>query len=608
VPSPPVADLLPEAAVRIDVDSVPSGTGFFVAPGQVMTCAHVIEPAVLGTAKGSPRIQVMDSRGRVHELAREPATDREADLAWLRLLTAPIDVPAVLLFGDVGVGDEVSGYGFPPGKPDGVPATFEVEGYTGGARRLIKFKEGQVQPGMSGAPLLNLRTGAVCGIIPRTRDDRQALGGYGIPVETIERCSFYQDLQGHISQALRAKSLWLDSLTAEQRRLVRSSSAPDEPSSAVEFVINIGQRTEGWVADVCVPPAAPIGPVPVDLNAVRAEVARFFRAWKSQRRIEDAEQARLLGQVLYRAVLPPVLAAELERHMFDTPGAQVNVNLRFAEGTELDLVHLPWEQLYVPAREARGGVAIGQRDRATLTRIVSPQPVEYEPPRSSELSVLLVEGPRQYGASSATDGRNPPIAQEVSAEICKQLGNRADIKIESAGPISAEQLADRLSEDSFTVVHYVGYGRYYGNSDELALSDARGDVTWLGPDDFADLVTAPPTRLVVLQTCTAPSTFVPGDLTVLAKALLGGGVDAVVASQFPMPELMAAIRLVDGLYSHLLDGTSVRMAVQRVRRALRVRPWTQPALFARHPGDLRLLAPALREHRGGGAWRGSAGG
>jgi hypothetical protein len=555
----------------------------------------------------SPQIQVVDSFGRRYEVTANPATDPIADLAWLTLPTAPVDVPIALLFRDASPGDELSTYGFPPGKPDGVPATFEIEGIAGGSLPLIKFKEGQVQPGMSGAPLLNLRTGAVCGVMRRTRDERQALGGYGIPVEVIERSVFYRDLQRHVTAAHRAKSVWLEGLTVDQRQLVRSVVAFDEPSAAVEFVINIGQRDDGWVVDASVHPGGRLGPVAVDLNAVRAEVARLFRAWKSQRRIDDGEQARLLGRVLYRAVAPRALAHELERYMFDSPGTQVNVNLHFVGGTALDLVHLPWEQLYVPGREARAGVPVGLRDRTTLTRVLTPDPVEYEAPTASQLTVLLVEAPRQYGTNAPADGPCPPGTHEVSAKVHQLLTKCNQIEVVQTGPISAEQLGDLLSEKSFTIVHYVGYGRYHGNADELALDDGRGNVAWLGPDDFAALVNAPPTRLIVLQASIGPSDLIPGDLTVLATRLLQSGVDAVVGCQFPMPELAAATKLVGPLYYELANGSSLRMAVQRVRKGLRVKPWTQPALFARHPGDLRLLASAPRSNEAG-PWRGNAGG
>jgi CHAT domain-containing protein len=576
-----IAGLMPAATVRIDIGHTPSGTGFFVAPGQILTCAHVIEPARLGSSIG-----VVDFRDREYEVREDPVTDQETDLAWLRLPTAPVDVPIALLLGAVDILDTLLTYGYPPGKPRGVPATYEVEGFVGGPQPFIKFKQGQVQPGMSGAPLLNLRTGAVCGVMRRTRDEQQALGGYGIPVEMIHRTAFFPDLQRRVYAANGARSAWDEALTPEQRRLVRPPAVTDEPSSSAEFVININQTDDGWVVEAAVYPGDRLGPVTVDLNTVRAEVARLFRAWRSQRRIDDSEQARLLGRVLYRAVVPPVIGDQLERLMFDSPDTRVNVSLHFAEGTAADLVHLPWEQLFVPAQAAR----IGVRDLTTLTRVLLANPAEYSPPTSGQLTVLLVEAPRQFGTSTLADGSTPPGTQEVSAKVHELLASRPEIKLEARPRISAELLFDLLSDDPFTVVHYVGYGRYRGNVDEVALDDGRGGVAWLGPDDFAALVDAPPTRLVVLQACTGPSDLVPGDMTMLARRLLVRGVDAVVASQFPLPDLAAAVKLVDPFYKELASGRSLQVAVQRVRRGLTVKPWAQPALFARHPGDLRLRA------------------
>src|SRR5260370_42168665 len=102
--------------------------------------------------------------------------------------------------------------------------------------------------------------------------------------------------------------------------------------------------------------------------------------------------------------------------MLDWGGTEVNVNLHFVGGTALDLVHLPWEQLYVPGREARAGVPVGLRDRTTLTRGLTPDPVEYEAPTASQLTVLLVEAPRQYGTNAPADRPCPPGTHEVSAK------------------------------------------------------------------------------------------------------------------------------------------------------------------------------------------------
>ena len=67
-------------------------------------------------------------------------------------------------------------------------------------RRYSNSKEAR-SSGFSGAPLLNRRTGAVCGIIRRTRNEETDLGGYAIPVKDFETCKFYRNLRRFISLA-----------------------------------------------------------------------------------------------------------------------------------------------------------------------------------------------------------------------------------------------------------------------------------------------------------------------------------------------------------------------------------------------------------------------
>ena len=86
---------------------------------------------------------------------------------------------------DVQLGDELYSYGYVEWHEAGAPALFRYEGRADGADLLLQLKEGQGRPGLSGAPLINQRTGAVCGIINLTRDEGQALGGYAVPTGTI---------------------------------------------------------------------------------------------------------------------------------------------------------------------------------------------------------------------------------------------------------------------------------------------------------------------------------------------------------------------------------------------------------------------------------------
>ena len=45
--------------------------------------------------------------------------------------------------------------------------------------------ETQVRPGASGAPLLNIATGAICGLVKSSRGRAEAMGGRAIPVDAV---------------------------------------------------------------------------------------------------------------------------------------------------------------------------------------------------------------------------------------------------------------------------------------------------------------------------------------------------------------------------------------------------------------------------------------
>ena len=91
------------------------------------------------------------------------------------------DLPCVMLDEKIESGDELYTFGYPDKDfEDGAPYTFEYEGMTGDWPPFMKFKQGQVRPGCSGAPLLNLRTGKVCGMLKFTLGSSGPMGGGGI--------------------------------------------------------------------------------------------------------------------------------------------------------------------------------------------------------------------------------------------------------------------------------------------------------------------------------------------------------------------------------------------------------------------------------------------
>jgi HEAT repeat protein len=103
-------------------------------------------------------------------------------------------------------------FGYPDQDfPNGCPVTFSCEGLTGDEPALIKFALGQVRPGISGAPLLNQRTGKVCGIVKFTRDRSFDLGGGAIPTRVILE-QFHQ-LREFQQQFHQSDHRWLNLIT-----------------------------------------------------------------------------------------------------------------------------------------------------------------------------------------------------------------------------------------------------------------------------------------------------------------------------------------------------------------------------------------------------------
>ena len=152
------------------------GSGYFVGPGLVLTCAHVIERET-GRPAESISISWHGESYKADLSAENYFPKPGPDFALLQV--AIEDNPCVLMdarFSPVQIGDSVVSYGFPERDRSGDIATFEVEGpapFVG----LVKLKGGRAEPGMSGAPVLSLATGSVCGILRYTRDRHSDLGG-----------------------------------------------------------------------------------------------------------------------------------------------------------------------------------------------------------------------------------------------------------------------------------------------------------------------------------------------------------------------------------------------------------------------------------------------
>ncbi|MEV3853725.1 HEAT repeat domain-containing protein [Streptomyces sp. NPDC050095] len=158
-----------------DGEPLAVGTGFFVAPGVVATCAHVVATS----AAELPRRVVgrIASRSLVLELQAHPeryflTPGDGLDLAFLQVTDADrAESPAALPLSDrLAVGDALWAHGHPAGMfRAGQSATFTYVGSSARAferpNSLHRLDGTVVTAGYSGSPVLNRRTGCVAGML-----------------------------------------------------------------------------------------------------------------------------------------------------------------------------------------------------------------------------------------------------------------------------------------------------------------------------------------------------------------------------------------------------------------------------------------------------------
>lgn len=207
-----LAYLLVRSTAKVEVNGgMESGAGFFVAPGYLLTCAHV----VAGANQGQGTIKIVWNRQK-YSASIEQITDKaHPDLALLKI-EGISNHPCVYLATDVQLQDDLYTYGYPEGPTNGDSIISEYIGPTGESEVLLTLAWSNVRPGFSGSPLLNLRTGAVCGLVKRTMGEGTVLGGRGVPIE--HALEAFSSLKTWQKQFHTQDGQWASSLTPQQRQ------------------------------------------------------------------------------------------------------------------------------------------------------------------------------------------------------------------------------------------------------------------------------------------------------------------------------------------------------------------------------------------------------
>ncbi len=192
----PLEDLLRACTVRVTGGPAP-GTGLFVAPGKVLTCVHVIgdsaDLVVSWERDGQPTLEVRVS-GRIAVLADRgrpiPALDRDyPDIAVLQIGGLE-GHPCVRIDPEwPSLEDSFLIFGYPEegGAVQRTPARLTYRGTKGTLpTAYLDLASDTIKPGMSGAAVLNLRSGAVCGVVVASKHPAHPDGALAIPWSAID--------------------------------------------------------------------------------------------------------------------------------------------------------------------------------------------------------------------------------------------------------------------------------------------------------------------------------------------------------------------------------------------------------------------------------------
>lgn len=280
-----------------------SGTGFFVAPGLVVTCAHVVpEPSGVTVEYGMRSYQA-------EVLVREPA-DAAAknyshpDVALLRVPLA--DHPCVPLDDGDPTDEqrEVFGYGCPR-LADGAfwehmsMVTMGPRSEAGTGHVFIRTSRDQVQPGSSGAGVVDLGSGLLVGMVKLSRGQGER-GAILVPTGTI-LAALAAAGYGDVLAANRAAVGGYDTVGEVRRRLGRLLKALEsdlsrgiEPAQLALMLYALGDE-----------PPEPVGVVDAALALIHVRLSTLAAALiELAGAVYSADQPiRLLGKAAALAVL-----------------------------------------------------------------------------------------------------------------------------------------------------------------------------------------------------------------------------------------------------------------------------------------------------------------
>ncbi len=369
----------------------------------------------------------------------------------------------------------------------------------------------------------------------------------------------------------------------------------------LDFDVLFEKSGEAYVARVLNSPCGQaVTQFHLPFNSLQVEnlLLRVGRTRRGVRRLEspEMEACRNFGGKLFSSVFDNELLGCLRSSLSEGYRRGLGLRLRLRFSTTPELIDLPWEFLYDPARNQFLVLSV----ETPLVRYLElPQDVQPLPVRPPLKILVMIASPQDY----------PPLDVEREwAKLNEALGDLEKRGMVSLARLEAATLASlqrQLRRGQFHIFHFIGHGAFNNQAQDgvLLTEDEAGRGRSVSGYDLGTLLHDHRSlRLAVLNACEGARSSLSDPFAGAAQSLVQQGLPAVIAMQFEITDL-AAITLAHEFYGALADGYAVDAALAEARKAIFAQgndvEWATPVLYLRAPtGAVFQIEPGMGNSTG----------
>ena len=296
------------------------------------------------------------------------------------------------------------------------------------------------------------------------------------------------------------------------------------------------------------------------------------------------------------------------RIMSDTEAAVQGVGVRLFDATFTGDIRTAYRTSAAVAAERGKGVQIALRldapglaalpwealfDSETQAYLCLKEPLVRHVPAPFSPPALTVTPPLKVLGMISSPAGLPALDVEAERgrleEALRPHLDSGRVELHWLDDVSWTGVHDKLLEEEWHVLHFIGHGGYDTETDEgvLAFIGRNGRADYIPASRLADLLdeAEPTPRLVVLNSCQSGASGTIDLFSGTAAALAHSGIHAVAAMQYSISD-DAAIAFARGFYKALAHGRGIDEAVRSGRIGILglsrgTLEWITPVLYLR---------------------------